>query len=101
LALAAGVLPSQGRDEFDVEVVHVSGGKGLHGGPWNGFITTPLFGSGPTLAVAAVAATSVVFLFSGGQCIEASVLADAADESGARRQISQHRAVGEGGIGAD
>ena len=60
LALAASVLPAQGLDEFDVEVVDVSGGKGLHGGPRCGFIATPLFGSGPKLAVAAVAAASVV-----------------------------------------
>src|SRR6266849_5992104 len=101
LALPTSVLPAQGLDEFDVEVVDVSGGKGLHGGPRGGFIATPLFGSRLALAVAAVATTAVVFLFGSGQCIEASVLADAADQGGARRQISQHRSVGEGGVGAD
>src|SRR5882724_677164 len=69
--------------------------------PRNGFIATPLFGSGPKLAVAAVTATSVVFLFGSGQRIETSVIANTADEGGARRQISQHRSVGECGIGAD
>src|SRR5713226_400587 len=100
LALPTSVLPAQGLDEFDVEVVDVSGGKGLHGGPRGGFIATPLFGSRLALAVAAVATTAVVFLFGSGQCIEASVLADAADQGGARRQISQHRSVGEGAAGA-
>src|SRR5260370_934178 len=101
LALPTSVLPAQGMDEFDVEVVDVSGGKGLHGGSRGGFIATPVLGSRLALAVAAVATTAVVFLFGSGQCIEASVLADAADQGGARRQISQHRSVGEGGVGAD
>jgi hypothetical protein len=43
----------------------------------------------------------VVFLFGGGKGIKASVFADATEEGGARRQIAQHRAVGEGGVGTN
>src|SRR5579863_920052 len=101
LSLATGILPAQRGDEFDVEVVDVSGGKGLHGGPRDGFLAAELFGSEQALAVVAAAAATVVFLFRSGQRIEASVLADAAEEGGARRKIAQHGAVGEGGVGAD
>src|SRR6202035_1936325 len=100
LPLAARVLPAQRSDEFDVEVVDVASGKSLHGGPGDRFITAKLFGSGQALAVATAATASVVFFPGGGQGVQTRILADTAEQGGARGQIPQHGAVGEGGVGA-
>lgn len=48
-----------------------------------------------------MAAAAAVFLLGGGQRVEASILADTAEEGGARGKISQHGSVGEGGVGTD
>jgi hypothetical protein len=85
LPLAAGVFPAQRGDEFDVEVVDVSGSKGRDGGPGDGLLAAVLFGSGPALAVAAAATAALIFFFGGWQGIEAGVFADATEERGTAR----------------
>src|SRR5215469_8361022 len=101
LSFAACVFPAQWGDAFDLKVVDVTRSEGPHLLPRPGFLTTTLLRSGQALAVAATASTSVVFLCRGGQGVETRVFANTADQNRTRRQMLQHGAVGEGGIGTD